>query len=74
MHKLADLLERDRKYLAVSIDYCIITLRIVIGINEKTLASVAFNVLSQSLETLDNGKPYTYSFLADLALAIKYYR
>lgn len=43
LNKLADLLERDRKYLA-------------------------------SLETLDNGKPYAYSFLADLALSIKYYR
>lgn len=28
----------------------------------------------QSLETLDNGKPFKYSFLADLELSIKAYR
>jgi len=43
LNKLADLMERDRAYLA-------------------------------SLETLDNGKPYSASFAADTALAIKYYR
>lgn len=40
LNKLADLMERDRIYLA-------------------------------SLETLDNGKPYLMSYLADLALSIK---
>jgi len=43
MYKLADLIERDRVYLA-------------------------------SLETLDNGKPYTDSFAADLGLTIACYR
>jgi aldehyde dehydrogenase (NAD+) len=43
LNRLADLLERDRAYLA-------------------------------SLETLDNGKPYTDSFNADLALTINTYR
>jgi aldehyde dehydrogenase (NAD+) len=43
LNKLADLMERDRAYLA-------------------------------SLETLDNGKPYVISYLADLALSIKCYR
>ena len=40
LNKLADLMERDRVYLA-------------------------------SLETLNNGKPYSYSFMADLGLSIK---
>ena len=40
LNKLADLMERDRAYLA-------------------------------SLETLDNGKPYMISYMADLALSIK---
>lgn len=43
IHRLADLIERDRVYLA-------------------------------SLETLDNGKPYTASYHADLELSIKCYR
>jgi len=43
LNKLADLMERDRTYLA-------------------------------SLETLDNGKPYFMSYMADLALSIKCYR
>jgi len=43
LNKLADLMERDRAYLA-------------------------------SLETLDNGKPYMISYMADLALSIKCYR
>lgn len=43
LNVLADLMERDRVYLA-------------------------------SLETLDNGKPFKYSFLADLELSIKCYR
>uniref|UniRef100_A0A915JGV2 aldehyde dehydrogenase (NAD(+)) n=1 Tax=Romanomermis culicivorax TaxID=13658 RepID=A0A915JGV2_ROMCU len=43
LNKLADLMERDRVYLA-------------------------------SLETLDNGKPYSDSYLADLDLSIKCYR
>ena len=43
LNRLADLMERDRVYLA-------------------------------SLESLDNGKPYTYSYSADLALSIKCYR
>lgn len=43
LNRLADLLERDRQYLA-------------------------------SLETLDNGKPYTASFDADLELSIRCYR
>ena len=40
LNRLADLMERDRVYLA-------------------------------SLETLNNGKPYSYSYSADLALSIK---
>jgi len=43
LYKLADLMERDRTYLA-------------------------------SLETLDNGKPYTDSYAADLHLSIECYR
>lgn len=43
LNVLADLMERDRVYLA-------------------------------SLETLDNGKPFKYSFLADMELSIKCYR
>lgn len=43
LNKLADLMERDRVYLA-------------------------------SLETLDNGKPFSYSYNADLDLSIKCYR
>ena len=43
LYKLADLIERDRTYLA-------------------------------SLETLDNGKPYSASFTADLELVIRCYR
>jgi len=43
LNKLADLMERDRAYLA-------------------------------SLETLDNGKPYFMSYMADTALSIKHYR
>lgn len=43
MLKLADLIERDRNYLA-------------------------------SLETLDNGKPFSHSFAVDLELTIKCYR
>jgi acyl-CoA reductase-like NAD-dependent aldehyde dehydrogenase len=31
-------------------------------------------VLLASLETLDNGKPYTMSMMADVALSIKCYR
>ena len=43
LNKLADLLERDREYLA-------------------------------SLESLDNGKPFTDAFHVDLGLSIKCYR
>ncbi|PAA87659.1 hypothetical protein BOX15_Mlig016970g1 [Macrostomum lignano] len=43
LNRLADLMERDKVYLA-------------------------------SLESLDNGKPYTNSFLADVELSIKCYR
>ena len=43
LYKLADLIERDREYLA-------------------------------SLETLDNGKPYSVAYSADLDLTIKCYR
>jgi len=43
LHRLANLMERDREYLA-------------------------------ALETLDNGKPFTMSYLADVALSVACYR
>ena len=33
-----------------------------------------FRVIFQSLETLDNGKPYSASFNADVELSIRCYR
>ena len=40
----------------------------------KSFNNHNFTFYFQSLETLDNGKPYTASFFADLALSIKCYR
>ena len=43
-----------------------------VALFEIQLENLAY--FSKSLETLDNGKPYMMSYLADLALSIKCYR
>lgn len=83
LNRLADLVERDRAYLAVSP-------RWVCGVG----GSVAFlgswasrpprrevrcllltrGLPTQALETLDNGKPYSIAYLVDLDMVVKHLR
>lgn len=62
IHKLADLMERDRNYLAVS--------TFVFSRNSIQNCHVIF-MSFQSLETLDNGKPFSASYYVDIPFSIK---
>lgn len=59
LNKLADLMERDRVYIAVSLPWI-----------SRYILFICFH-FSQSLETLDNGKPYAMSYGVDVPMAIK---
>ena len=65
LNNLADLMERDRVYLAVrELENCDGS---VVNYNFVLL----FLFFLKSLETLNNGKPYSAAYAADLALSIK---
>lgn len=65
LYKLADLMERDRTYLAVSAN------AFIFSISWIYITLLYPFYFLQSLETFDNGKPYSASYYVDVPMAIK---
>ena len=80
LNKLADLAERDRHYIAVKCSingfqiYLYILLMLPLFFHFVKVYKTIVLIFLQSLEALDNGKPYKFAYHGDIVYFVKFMR